>query len=183
MSQVYPSRVRLQFRRYQGRTSSHDGGPCRGQRLAGIVDLEDLWGKFGKMLRPRRWGDSVGEMMRRTMKFGIAAGVAALMTGCADVRFERASQKRIARIDNLLERVEKKEAKAPERLGHTQRVAVEAIDRHRGWLQKDLAFVDGAMQREINRWPGRWARTVAFTRDYLDGDLPRADATIPRLLY
>ena len=105
------------------------------------------------------------------------------MAGCADVRFEQASQKRVARIENLLDRVEKKEAKAPQRLAHTQRIAVEAIDRHRDWLQKDLVFIDGVWHREVNRWPGRWARTVAFTRDYLDGDSARADATIPRLVY
>lgn len=183
MAQVYLSRIRLQFRRYQGWTSSHDGGPCLGQCLADVVDLEVLRCKIGKMLRLWRWGDSVGAMMRGTMKLGLAAGVAALMVSCTDVRFERASQKRIARIENLLERVEKKEAQAPDRLADTQRVATNAIDRHRGWLQKDLAFVDGVLQREVNRWPGRWARTVAFTGDYLDGDLPRANATIPRLLY
>lgn len=113
----------------------------------------------------------------------LAVGVAAALVGCADVRFERASQIRVARIDDLVDRAEAREAQAPERLAGTQRLAAEAIDRHRDWLQRDLKYVDRAWQSEVDRWPGRWARTVAFSRDYLDGDLAHADATIPRLLY
>lgn len=104
-------------------------------------------------------------------------------SGCADPRFDRASQKRMARIHQRVGDWRQREAQGPPRLAGMQTRVVQSLDRHRDRFQKDIVYVNAVMQREIDRWPARRRRQAQFVRDYLDGDIQRADRTIPRLIY
>ena len=129
-----------------------------------------------------RWrlSDSRG---RVGVLLGLLVAATASAAGCTDARFHTASAIRTARIDGLLDRARAREDQSTLRLARDQRDWVRSVDRHRDRLQTDIALLDHIMQREVDRWPTRRRRTSDFVRDYLDGNLARADRTIPRLVY